>query len=424
MKNEIKRCTCVDMSVDGQGIAKSGELVVFVKGMIKGETADVRIIKEYKNYSIGIIDTLIDKSEHRIEPDCPIAYKCGGCDYRHIDYDYQLVLKKEVLLNTLKGYTVHDICPCKNRYYYRNKVQIPLRDNKMGFYRKNSNDIVQFDDCLIESKLANSIISDLKELLDDSQKKYIRHIIIKHGYETDEIMIGFIVNSFDIELNEVVNALINKYSCIKSVILNLNESDSNVILGTDEKLLYGKDYIEDIYDGIRIRLSLKSFYQINHEMMNKLYSKVCELAKPDNKTILDLYCGIGTISLYLARKAKEVIGVEIVKEAVDNAKDNALLNNIDNCDFILADAAKNMDEYIRDKDLVIVDPPRKGISKQLIDSLIHSNNKEIIYVSCNPATLKRDLDLLRDYYNIGEIYPFDMFPYTNHVECVSLLIRK
>ena len=234
MKNDILRCNCVDMSVDGQGIAKAGDLVVFVKGMIKGEVADVKIIAEKKNYSFGIIDKLIEPSPYRIESDCKVSYKCGGCDYRYIDYKYQLELKKEVLVNTFKGYKVEDIIPDDNPYYYRNKVQIPLRDNKMGFYRKFSNDIVEFDDCLLESNLANQIIRDLKPLINEYKvSRYIRHILIKHAKETDEIMLGFIVNSFDIDINEIVNIITNKYPQIKSVIVNLNTTDSNVILGSE-----------------------------------------------------------------------------------------------------------------------------------------------------------------------------------------------
>ena len=423
MKNDIVTCRCVDMSVDGLGIAKSDNLVIFVKGLIKGEEAKVKIIKEKKNYSIGIIDELLVKSEFRKEIDCPIAYKCGGCDYRHIDYNYQLKLKKEVLENTLKGYIVKDIIPCDNPNYYRNKVQVPVRDGKIGFYRKNSNDIVEFDDCLIETKLGNKIINDLKEYVKNI--KQLRHIIIKHAYGTDEVMLGFVVNSFDIDLSEVCEYITNKYSNIKSIILNLNDKDTNVILGDKEKILFGRDYIYDNYDGIIVKISLKSFYQVNYHQMLKLYEKVRELADIDNNDeILDLYCGIGTISLYLARSAKKVTGVEIVKQAVDNAIENSKLNDINNTNFILADASKDMDEYIKGKDIVIVDPPRKGLSKQLIDSLINNNVKKIVYVSCNPATLYRDLELFKDYYNIGYIQPVDMFPNTTHVETIVRMDRK
>ena len=426
MKNEIVKAKCIDMSVDGQGIAKADDLVIFVKGMILDEEAYVKIIAEKKNYAFGIIDKFIKESPNRIKSECPIAYKCGGCDYRHIDYNYQLKLKKDVLINTFRNYNVMDIIPDDNPYYYRNKVQIPVKDHQMGFYRKYSNDIVVFGDCLIESKIANQIINDLKQILIENKvDKYFRHILIKHGKFTDEIMLGLIVNTFDIDLNKVISYLTDKYKNIKSIILNLNDKDTNVILGTDEKVLFGRDYIYDIYDGIKVKLSLKSFYQVNYQQMLKLYAKVKELADiSSNDEVLDLYCGIGTISLYMARFVKHVTGVEIVEAAINNAKDNAKMNNINNVDFILADASKDMDEYIKNKDLVILDPPRKGISKQLIDSLINNKVNKIVYVSCNPATLNRDLDLLSKHYNVSDIYPVDMFPYTIHVECVCVLKLK
>lgn len=426
MKNEIVRAKCIDMSVDGQGIAKASDLVIFVKGMIVGEEADVKIIAEKKNYAFGIIDKLIEQSPYRIKSDCPISYKCGGCDYRYIDYKYQLELKKNVLINTLKGFKVNDIIPDDNPYYYRNKVQIPVKEHQMGFYRKFSNDVVVFDDCLIESKIANEIITDLKSILIEKKvDKYFRHILIKHAQGTDEVMIGFIVNSFDIDLKEIVDYLVDKYQNIKSIILNLNDRDTNVILGSEEKLLYGRDYIYDIYDGIKVKLSLKSFYQVNYNQMLKLYSKIREYSNVNNNdNVLDLYCGIGTISLYLARFAKHVTGVEIVEPAIKNAIDNAKINDLNNTEFILSDASKNMDVYIKGKDIVVVDPPRKGISNELIKSFVENEVKKIVYVSCNPATLARDLNELKEYYEINEIQPVDMFPFTTHVECVVGMQRK
>ena len=425
MKNDIVRAKCIDISVDGFGIAKYNGLVIFVKGMIPGELADIKIISEKKNYSIGIIDKLIEKSKYRIESECPISYKCGGCDFRYIDYKYQLELKHNLLLNTFKDYIVSSIIADDDPIYYRNKVQVPIRDGKIGFYRKFSNDIVEFDDCLIESKQANQIIKDLKRLLIERNiDKYFRHIIIKHAQGTDEIMLGFVINDFSIDLSDVVKDITNRYSNIKSVILNLNDKDTNVILGDKEKVLFGNDYINDIYDGIKVKLSLKSFYQVNYNQMLKLYSLIYKLSNVScNDNVLDLFCGIGTISLYLARYAKHVTGVEIVKQAIDNAKENAMINNLTNVDFILADANKNMDSYLNDKDIVVVDPPRKGISKDLIQSIINSNINKIVYVSCNPATLARDLELFRNYYNIGDIYPIDMFPFTTHVESVVLMSR-
>lgn len=426
MKNEILRCKCVDMSVDGQGIARAGDLVVFVKGMIKGEEADVKIIAEKKNYSFGIIDKLIVASPYRVKYDCPIAYKCGGCDYRHIDYGYQLELKKGVLINTFPDLNVHDIEGCDDPYYYRNKIQIPCADHKMGFYRKFSNDIVEFDDCLIESKIANEMIKDLKDLLLNTKKEcYIRHVLIKVGKMTGEVMLAFIVNSFDVDLSDVTTFMTSKYPMIRSVIMNLNDKKTNVILGDDERVLFGEDHIYDEFDGIKVRLSLKSFYQVNHAQMLKLYHLAKTLSEVDeNKDVLDLYCGIGTISMYMSRFARHVTGVEIVKQAIENANDNARMNDIHNVDFVLADAGKDMDKYIKGKGIVILDPPRKGVSKELIESLKKNQTRKIVYVSCNPATLARDLELFKDAYKLNDICPVDMFPYTIHTECVTSLDLK
>ncbi|MBR4461506.1 MAG: 23S rRNA (uracil(1939)-C(5))-methyltransferase RlmD [Erysipelotrichaceae bacterium] len=425
MKNDIVRCECVDMAIDGSGIAKCGDLVVFVKEMIKGEIANVRITKEKKSYSYGIIDELIEASPERVASDCPIAYKCGGCDFRHISYDYQLKLKKEILTNILKPFEVLDIVPDEVHYYYRNKVQIPYRDAKMGFYRKYSNDIVEFDDCLIESRTANQIIKDLKELLKEyPQAEKIRHILIKQNHTQDETMLGFIAYE-KIDQTEIINTLVKKYPSICSVILNINEKETNVILGEEEILLYGKPYIMDEFYGISVKVSLKSFYQVNYRQMLKLYELIRELSGcNENSRVLDLYCGIGTISLFMAKSARQVTGVEIVKEAVLNAVDNALNNGIGNVDFVLADASKGMDHYLKDKDIVIVDPPRKGLSNELIDSLIQNKTERIVYVSCNPQTLARDLKLFEKDYHISEIHPVDMFPYTIHCECVVRLDKK
>ncbi|MBR5754471.1 MAG: 23S rRNA (uracil(1939)-C(5))-methyltransferase RlmD [Erysipelotrichaceae bacterium] len=426
MKNDIVTGKCTDMTIDGLGIARADELVVFVKEMIPGETARIRITKEKKNYSYGIIEELLEPSKFRRKPDCPIAYKCGGCDLRHIDYGYQLELKKKILANVLKPYKVADVVCDDDPYYYRNKVQIPCRDGKMGFYRRYSNDIMEFDDCLIESRKANEIIADLKKVLFTYPfSSSVRHILIKHGKMTDEIMVGIISSDIDADYGPIVDYLTERHQNIRSIILNLNDRDTNVILGDKEKVIYGNGYICDIYDGIKVKISLKSFYQVNHGMMLKLYGKILELAQiSENTDVLDLYCGIGTISLYLARYCRSVTGVEIVKEAVDNAMDNAEMNGMDNARFILADASKGMDEYLKDKDVLIVDPPRKGLSESLIRSIINSDVERMVYVSCNPVTLARDLKLLNEAFDLDEIVPFDMFGYTVHVECVTCLERK
>ena len=428
MKNDIVRAKCGDMSVDGQGICKADGLVIFVKGIIVDEIADVKIISEKKNLCYGIIDKLIEKSPYRRESECRISYKCGGCDWRYIDYDYQLVLKKKTLENTFRGLDVivSDVVKSADPFHYRNKVQVPFRNHLLGFYRKYSNDIVEFDDCYIESKEANDIILDLRKLLVDKKiDGYFRHILIKHAFGSNEIMLGFIVRDLAVpHIEEITADLVKKYPNIKSIILNLNTRDDNVILGTDEKVIFGKDHIMDIYDGIKAKISLKSFYQVNHEMMVKLYSKIKDLANINEEDeVLDLYCGIGTIGMFLCRYCKHVTGVEIVESAIVNAKENAKINGFSNIDFVLGDASKNMSEYLRNKDVVVVDPPRKGLGSKLVNELLASDVKKIVYVSCNPATLARDLDLLKEEYSFDTIYPYDMFPYTTHVESVCLLTK-
>ena len=430
MKNEIIDLKCIDMSVDGQGICKNDGLVVFVKGMILDEVAKVKIIAHKKNMAFGIIDEFITKSPFRIDSICKISYKCGGCDYRYIDYDYQLVLKKRQLIQTFNNFhldvQVDNVIKCDDPYYYRNKTQVPIANHQFGFYRKFSNDIVEFDECYIETRLANDILRDLKKLLLDSKlDNRLRHILIKHALGTGEVMVAFITRNFEIDLSNIVDQITSKYKNIKSVILNLNDKETNVILGDKEKTLYGNSYIIDSFEGLKFKISLKSFYQVNYHQMIKLYNLIKEKASLNNEfKVLDLYSGIGTISLFLARYAKEVTGVEIVKDAVLNAIDNAKLNNISNANFILDDASNPLDKYLIDKDVVVVDPPRKGLNGTLIKSLIESNISNVVYVSCNPATLARDLSLLKDYFNIGTITPVDMFPFTTHVECVVSMQRK
>ena len=430
MKNDIIRLECIDITVDGQGVCKKDGLVVFVKEMIPGEIADVKIIADKKNMAYGIIDKLIVSSKHRIKPDCPISYKCGGCDFRYIDYYYQLELKKKILESTFKNakvdINVNDIIPCDSPLAYRNKVQVPVRDHKFGFYRKFSNDIVEFDTCYVQTDLENNILKDVKGfLLNYKIDSYFRHILIKHSQGTNEVMLGFIVKDLKVpHLNEIVDSITNRYSEIKSVILNLNTRNDNVILGDKEIVLFGNNYIIDEFEGLRFKIAFKSFYQVNYSQMIKLYNKAKQLANVDSNTrLLDLFSGIGTISLFMAKYCKEVTGVEIVKEAVDNAKDNAKLNNITNATFYLDDARADLSKYLKDKDVLIVDPPRKGLSNDLIDSIKNTNINKIVYISCNPATLARDLKLFEDKYELSNAYPVDMFPYSTHVETVVLLSK-
>ena len=430
MKNEIVRLECIDITVEGQGICKKDGLVIFVKDMIPNEVADVKIIAIKKKIAYGLIDKLVVSSPYRIKSICPISYKCGGCDFHYVAYPFQLKLKKQILISTYKNANidilVHDVMACDYPYFYRNKTQIPVKNHQFGFYRKHSNDIVTFSKCYVQTELSNAIYNDLKNiLLQERIDDYFRHIVIKHAQGTNQIMIGFIVKDFNISrINKVIKLITNKYPQIKSIILNLNKRNDNVILGDAEKTLYGENFIMDTFDGLKFKISLKSFYQINYYQMQKLYALVKKIADINNENkLLDLFSGIGTISLYMARYCKEVSGVEIVKEAVANANDNAKINNIKNVKFYLDDANCDLTKYLFDKDILIVDPPRKGLDKKLIDSIIKTGIKKIIYISCNPATQARDLNYFKAYYDFNEVYPVDMFPFTVHVETVVLMSR-
>ena len=432
MKNQKIECKCIDMTVDGLGICKYDSLVIFVKQMLIDEIAIVKIISHKKNLAYGIIDTMIKPSKYRITSPCKVAYKCGGCDLRHVEYTYGLKLKRDILDSTMNKMAkldveVKDIIPSPLIDAYRNKVQIPVKEKGIGFYRKNSNDIVEFDKCFVQSEIENKILNRLKELIKEySLSEYLRHIIIKEAYGTKEVMVALITKTFNLpHINTVVAMMVEEFTMIKSFILNLKLGDDNVVLGDEEKVLYGSSYIIDTFADIEVAISLKSFYQVNHGQMLNLYNKVLELALVDSNTkVLDLFSGIGTISLFMAKHVKEVTGVEIVKEAVEDAKQNAKMNGINNANFYLGDAKDDLDQYLVDKDVVIVDPPRKGLNIEVINKIAAHDIARVVYVSCNPATLARDLQIFKEKgYRFNTIYPYDMFPHTMHVETVVLLSK-
>lgn len=432
MKNEIIRVKCIDMTVEGFGVAKVDQLVIFVKGLITGEEALIKIISFKKNLAYAIIEELLVPSIHRVTSKCPIAYKCGGCDLRHVDYGYQLELKQKWIKETLKNVggldlEVKPVVPSPLKDHYRNKVQVPIKDGKMGFYRRNSHDIMEYEQCFIESDLSNEIVNFIKGIIfEKGYDQYFRHLLIKHGFKTDEVMVGLILNVKKFAgLDELVAALTKKFKQIKSVIVNVNTRDDNVILGEKEYTVYGNSYIIDELDGILFKISLKSFYQVNPLQTVNLYNEVVKRAGIDENTVvLDLYSGIGSISLFVSRFAKHVTGVEIVEPAVLNAKDNAIINGIDNVDFYLDDAANHLDEHLKNKDVVIVDPPRKGLNKSIIEDITKADINKIVYVSCNKATLARDLKLFIEAgYQVDYVQPFDMFAHSVHVENVAMITK-
>lgn len=434
-KNEELLLECIDVTYDAFGVCKEGSFTVYVKDLLIGEVALVKILSVKKNHAFGKVLELKQASEYRIVPLCSVNGKCGGCQYGHIRYEYQLILKKKRVQDCFRtigkmDVEVKDVIGMEEPYKYRNKVQVPLQyedELRMGFYRNHSNDIVSFDYCMVQSDLSNAIIQYLKELLKGcKESKKIKHILIKHGFTTNEIMLVFIVKE-EIHLKEIVEDVTRKFKEIKSVILNINSRKDNVIMGEEEKLLWNQDYIIDELDGLKFKISSKSFYQINPIQTVKLYRqaiKQCNVSDAD--ICVDLYCGTGTIGMFLALKAKYVYGIEIVEDAVKDAKYNAKMNGIENIEFLCGDAGVVSKELLKkDKiDIVVVDPPRKGLSKEAIDTVVAMKPKKVVYVSCDPSTLARDCKVFEELnYKVEDVQPVDMFPFTSHVETIVLLSK-
>ena len=446
-KNDIIRLKIHAMSSQGSGIGRTEDnIVVFVPNSAISDELLVRILKINKNIAYGRIESILNRSDDRVESDCPVSGKCGGCIYRHISYDSQLRIKKQKVLDAVERIgkldpsLVCDIVPSRNVIGYRNKAQIPVSVNNgdivMGYYAKHSHRIVNCQDCRLSpgifneiSKTVYSFLCEHKELPynEVTHKGFIRHLYLRIAEKTGELMVCFVVNgTFFPYCDQMVEILTGKYKQITGIILNVNTEKTNVILGEKNIVLYGREYIIDELCGLKFSISPNSFYQVNRTGAETLYSIAKQFADPGkDDSILDLYCGTGTIGLTMADSCRYVTGIEIVEEAVVNAKKNMKLNGIENADFICADAL-TYDFSGYDPDIIVVDPPRKGLSPELIDFVITMNPERIVYVSCDPATLSRDLRKFSDsgLYSIKKIVPVDLFPFTEHVESVVLISQN
>ena len=438
-KNEEFIGKCIDYDKDGNGIVKHDGFVYFVKGLIKDEVAKIKVISLKKNYGYGRIVDILEISENRVKPVCSVYKHCGGCNLQHMSFLEQANFKKSVVENTFRNIAnldveVNDVLSMEDPYRYRNKVQVPVQydeDLKIGFYRSFSNVIVEFDDCVVQSKLSNNIIDYFRnELVKYEFKDLIRHVLIKHSHNLNEVMVVIVCREvITVEINEFVENLYNKFDEIKSIVLNVNKREDNVILGEEEYLLKGKDFIQEEICGYKFNISSKSFFQINPYQTEVLYSKAIEYAEiKSNEIVLDLYCGIGTIGIIASKYASKVIGIEVVEEAIEDAKENARINNVNNIEFYCMDAGDGANKLIEENlnpDVIIVDPPRKGLNKKAVEAVLKLSPSRIVYVSCNPSTLARDCKRFNDNgYSIDKVQPVDMFPLTVHVECVTLMSRE
>ncbi|MGL4363495.1 MAG: 23S rRNA (uracil(1939)-C(5))-methyltransferase RlmD [Cellulosilyticaceae bacterium] len=444
-KNKCYQLEIIDIGSNGEGIGKIDAFVIFVPDAIIGDIANVKILKVKKNLAYGKVQEIIKASPNRVQPMCDVSKQCGGCQLQHMDYQAQLDWKQKKVYNAItriggiQNIEVEPTIGMEHPTHYRNKAQYPIRkvDGKVqiGFYAMRSHRVIDWDTCEIQDKRCEAIIKKTREFLEDynisiyDEEKHtglVRHLMIKTGYYTKEIMVCLVINGDKLPQSDKFIESMNEIEGMTSIVLNHNTAKTNVILGNKITVLDGKNYIIDTIGELKFKISPLAFYQVNPIQTKVLYDQVLKFADLDkDKVVWDAYCGIGTISLFLAQKAKHVYGVEIIEPAIENANENAEINNIQNATFFVGKAEEVITQQYKQglcTDVVVVDPPRKGCDEELLQTIVEMSPKKIIYVSCDPATLGRDLGILtKQGYEVENIQPVDLFPHTTHVECcVSL----
>ena len=448
-KNKEYIVDIIDNGYEGEGIAKINDFTIFIPGAIKGEKVKVIIVKVLSSHAFGKIVEIINTSNSRKEVDCTTYKRCGGCNLRHINYADTLNIKREIVQNlvnkTLKNEVkVKETIGMDKPFYYRNKAQYPVgkdKENKpvMGVFANRTHEIIPINKCYIQNEQTEEIAKYAFELWnknnlsiydEKTRKGLLRHIVTKIGIKTNEIMLILVINGDKFKDEEgFVRNIINRYPNVKTIVKNINTKNTNVILGDKNVKIYGDGYIKDRLGEYTFKISPLSFYQVNPIQAEKLYNIGVQAAKINkNDVVFDLYCGIGTISIFMAKYAKEVYGIEIVDEAVKMAEENASLNKVENTKLISGDVEIVLDELINIKhiipDVIMIDPPRKGLDNKSIENIMKIRPNRFVYISCNPATLVRDLAKFENMYDVQEIQPVDMFPWTSHVECVAMLQLK
>ena len=449
-KNDLVTLEIEDCGIDGEGIGKADGFTVFVKDAVIGDTVTAKIIKAKKNYGYGRLMEVLKPSPYRVEPKCEFARQCGGCQLQALSYDQQLVFKTNKVkghLERIGGFTdipMEPIIGMDELFHYRNKAQFPVGRNKegkivTGFYAGRTHNIIENRDCALgvaeNKEVLDRVIAHMEKYgiepyNEATGKGLVRHVLIRYGYFTKEVMVCLILNGNKLPKEEQLVKSLCEIPGMTSITINVNKKHSNVILGEEIRLLWGQEYITDRIGDISYQISPLSFYQVNPMQTQKLYAKALEYADlHGEETVWDLYCGIGTISLFLAQKAKFVRGVEIVPAAIENAKENAKLNDLENTEFFVGKAEEVLPrEYKKNgvyADVIVVDPPRKGCDETLLETMIEMNPERIVYVSCDSATLARDLKYLCERgYELRKVCPVDQFGMTVHVETVVLLSHK
>ncbi|MBO3376678.1 23S rRNA (uracil(1939)-C(5))-methyltransferase RlmD [Clostridium perfringens] len=452
-KNKEYIFDIISQGYEGEGIAKiDNKYPIFIEGALKGEKVKVRIVKVNKNFAYGKLMEVLEASEERVNPSCAIYKRCGGCKLQHASYKAQLDFKWDRVkdcvskIGKLDPSIVKYPLGMENPWRYRNKVQLPIGlingEVKIGFFAPRSHDIIDMESCLIQDEIGDKVVKLTREWIEKfnirpynvdgeyDEKGIVRHIMIRRGFTTNEVMVVLVTNGEKLpHKEEFVDLMVKNIPGIKSVIQNINSKKTNVILGLESKTLWGEDTISDYIGDFRFNISPLSFFQVNPTQTEVLYGKALEYANlTGNEEVFDAYCGTGTITLFLSQKAKKVYGVEIIPQAIDNAWINAKENKVENVEFFVGESEVAIPDLINKgvkADVVVVDPPRKGCDKKLLDAITNIDAKKIVYVSCDPSTLGRDLAILEENgYKTLEVQPVDMFPNTSHVENVAKLIKK
>ena len=448
-KNKEYLVEIIDQGFEGEGIAKIEGFTIFIEGAIKGEKCRILIVKVTSSHAFGKLVEILEKSKYRVEPDCATYKRCGGCNLRHIDYEETLNIKQNTVQN-LVNKTLNNKIKVEmtvgmgNPYNYRNKAQYPVGFDKsgepvMGVYAKRTHEIIPMRNCMIQNpvseKIANVVLgffikNNIPIYNEKNGEGLLRHIVIKVGIKTHEIMCILVLNKKELKKEkELIKVLIREFPEIKTIVKNYNMKNTNVILGNENEVIYGDGYIYDELGDYTFKISPLSFYQINPIQTEALYNIAIEMADlKKTDTLFDLYCGIGTIGIFASPYVNKVYGIEIVKQAIEDAKENANINNIRNIEFFAGDVEKVFENVLKEHnvkpDVIFVDPPRKGLDKHTIENILNIKPEKIVYISCNPASLVRDLKLLEESYEIKKIQPVDMFPFTSNVECVAVMCIK
>lgn len=444
-KNKIYTAEITGLTSEGSGVCRIDDMAVFVPQTAVGDVADIKIVKVLSHYAFGIVNRIITPSPDRAVRECAVYKQCGGCVFRHISYEAECRAKDDIVRDAFQRIgglspDFDDFISAEAPDHYRNKVQLPVAkiggEVMCGFYAPRSHRVIPIEHCGLQPYRFDDIINYIRSspqmrqvpVYDETTcKGWLRHVYIRQGFHSKEIMICFVVTNEKTSsyFRNMVRGLTKKFSEIKSVILNINPHNTNVILGEKCITLYGNDTITDTMCGNKIKISPLSFYQINTAQAERLYRKALEYAEPSvDDVIADLYCGAGTIGLSMAHCAKKIIGVEIVPDAVENAKQNALQNNIANAEFYCGDAGEVFGKLGCLPDIIIVDPPRKGCSEDTLKTIISASPRKIVMISCNPATAARDAKFLAENnYTVNKVCGADLFPATKHVECVVLMSK-